>query len=149
MASANVNLVLSIYAAWEHGDYGSTEWAHDDIEGVRADGPDPGSWTGVAGLTTGWRDFLSAWEGYRIEVEAYHELDHERVLVLTKRSGRGKTSGLEVGREAARGATVWQLRDGKVTRQVTYWDRDRAHADLGLTSETEGSPWQKEKRSGP
>jgi uncharacterized protein YndB with AHSA1/START domain/ketosteroid isomerase-like protein len=140
MASANVDLVLSIYAAWERGDYGSTEWAHPDIDWVRADGPDPGSWTGVAGHATAWRDFLSAWEDYRIEVEDYRELDRERVLVLTKRNGRGKTSGLDVGREAVRGATVWHLRDGKVTRQVTYWDRDRALADLGLTSETGASP---------
>ena len=117
MVSANVGLVQSIYAAWERGDYGWTEWAHPDIVFVRADGPDPGSWTGAAGLSKGWRDFLSAWEGYRIEVEAYCELDRERVLVLTKRSGRGRTSGLDVGREAARGATVWQLRDGKMTRQ--------------------------------
>src|ERR671910_847723 len=80
MASANVDLVLSIYAAWERGDYGSTEWAHPDIEWVRADGPDPGSWTGVAGHATAWRDFLSAWEDYRIEVEGYRELDRGRVL---------------------------------------------------------------------
>jgi ketosteroid isomerase-like protein len=134
--SVNVDVVLSIYAAWEQGDYGSTEWADPDIEWVRADGPDPGSWTGVVGLATAWRDFLSAWEDYRIEVEAYRELGRDRVLVLTKRSGRGKTSGLDIGREAARGATVWHLRDGKVTRQVTYWDRDHALADLGLTAES-------------
>jgi ketosteroid isomerase-like protein len=135
VASANVDLVLSIYAAWERGDYDWADWAHPDIEWVRADGPDPGSWTGVEGLATAWRDFLSAWEGYRIQVESCRALDDERVLVLTKRSGRGKTSGLEVGHEAGRGATVWHLRDGKVVRQVTYWDRDRALADLGLTSE--------------
>ena len=52
MASANVDLVLSIYAAWDRGDYESTEWAHPDIEWVRAHGPDPGTWTGVAGLGT-------------------------------------------------------------------------------------------------
>jgi ketosteroid isomerase-like protein len=134
--SANLDLVLSIYAAWEGGDCGYTEWAHPDIEWVRADGPDPGSWTGVAGLAAAWRDFLSAWEHYRIELEAYRELDRERVLVLTKRSGRGKTSGLDIGREAAKGATVWLLRDGKVTRQITYWDRERALVDLGLTPKT-------------
>ena len=132
MSQENVEVVQAIYAAWERGEYGSTEWADPAIEWVRADGPDPGSWTGVGGLATAWTDFLSAWENYRIEVEAYRELGSDRVLVLTKRSGRGKTSGLDIGPEAAKGATVWHLSDGKVTRQVTYWDRDRALADLGL-----------------
>jgi ketosteroid isomerase-like protein len=47
-------------------------------------------------------------------------------------SGRGKRSGLEVGQMRAEGAMLFHVRDGKVTRFVGYWDRDRALADLGL-----------------
>jgi ketosteroid isomerase-like protein len=135
MVSANVDLVRSIYAAREHGDYGSADWAHPEIEFVIADGPAPGSWTGVAAMAKAWREFLSAWDNARPEVEEYRELDDERVLVLGHIRGRGKTSGLELGQVQAKVAAVYHVRDGKVVRLVAYFDRDRAFADLGLPPE--------------
>jgi ketosteroid isomerase-like protein len=36
----------------------------------------------------------------------------------------------------AKGASVYHIRDGKVTRIVIYFDRDRTFADLGLPPET-------------
>jgi hypothetical protein len=71
MTSANVDLVRSIYSAWERGDYSSAEWAHPEIDFVMADGPSPGSWTGLAGMAEGYRDWLSAWEEFRAEPEEY------------------------------------------------------------------------------
>jgi hypothetical protein len=82
----------------------------------------------------------SAWDEFRIEAEDYRELDDERVLVLTRYSGRGKASGLEVGKVWAKGASLFHVRGGKVTRQVFYLDRDLALADLGLTLEGDSSP---------
>jgi len=135
MASANVDLVRSIYAAWERGDFSSVEWAHPEIEWVIADGPEPGSWIGFAGLAEGWRGFLSTWEEYRGEADEYREFDGERVLVSVRRSGRGKASGVELGQMLSKGAALFQVRDGKVTRIVNYFDRERALADLGLAPE--------------
>ena len=134
MSSANVDLVRTIYAGWERGDFfSSADWAHSEIEFVRAEAPeDPSPSTGLAGMAESARDWLSAWEDYRAQADEYIELDDERVLVLVRQSGRGKTSGLEVGQLQVRGATLFQIRGGKVTRLVLYWDRARALADLGL-----------------
>jgi ketosteroid isomerase-like protein len=139
MASANLDLVRSFHAAWERGDFSSDEWAHPEIEFVIAGGPTPGSWTGLDGMAEGWRDFLSAWEEFRIEVDEYRELDDERVLVLVHFSARGKTSGLELEQMRAKGAELFHVHGGKVTRNVAYWDRERAFADVGLAPDA-GTP---------
>jgi ketosteroid isomerase-like protein len=130
--SENLDLVRSIYADWERGDFGSAEWAHPETEYVWLDGPEPGSAEGRAAMAAAFRPFLDAWEGYRVEAEEYRELDDERVLVLVQAAGRGRTSGLALGGAAAQAATVFRIRDGRVTKLVAYFDRDRALADLGL-----------------
>ena len=132
MSQENVELVRSIFATWERGDYSSAEWAHPEIEFVAADGPTPGSWTGLAAMARAWREALSAFEELRAEADEYRALDDERVLVLMHFSGRGKANGLEVGNIHMKGANLFHVRDGKVSRLVTYWDRERAFADVGL-----------------
>jgi ketosteroid isomerase-like protein len=126
--STNLDLVRSIYADWERGDFTGADWADAEIEYVQFDGPSPGSWRGLEASS----DFLSAWEDVRIEADEYRELDCERVLVLTRGSGRGKTSGLELAQMRTHGAHMFHVRNGKVTRFVVYWDRSHAFADLGL-----------------
>jgi ketosteroid isomerase-like protein len=141
MASANVDLLRSIHAAWERGDYGSAEWADPNIEFVNADNPLSGrvSFTGLAGLKEGFRTFLSTWDEFRTEVQEYRQLDDERVLALVLYTGRGKTSGLELGRIQANAAHLYHFRAGKVTKFISYFDRERAFADLGLPSEADSS----------
>jgi ketosteroid isomerase-like protein len=133
MSQENVELVRSIYAAWARGDYTSAEWAHPEIEYVHADGPAPGTWIGRGGLAEGARVWLSAWEDFRVEADEYRVLDGERVLVLTNVSGHGKTSGVEVGQMRARGADLFHIRGGKVTKLVIHFERAHALADLGLS----------------
>ena len=130
--SENLDLVRSIYADWERGDWHSAEWAHAQIEFNIADGPEPDIWIGRAAMAKAWQRWLNAWEDYRIEAEEYRELDNEQVLVLNHYTGRGKTSGLEIGEAGTKAAVLFYVRDGKVTRLVGYNNRDRALADLGL-----------------
>jgi ketosteroid isomerase-like protein len=139
MASANVELVRSICAAWGRGDYSSVEWAHPEIEFVLTGGPTPGSWTGIAAMAEAWVNFLSAWEEFSNEAEEFRELDAERVLVLVHAGGRGKTSGLDLEQLRAKGAQLFHIQGGKVTKLVLYGERERAFSDLGLPPET-GSP---------
>jgi len=130
--SENLDLVRSIYADWERGDFSSTDWADPEIEFVLSGGIADGAWTGVVGMAEGWRTYLSAWDDLRSEVDEYRELDEERVLALTWLTGRGRTSGLELGEMRAKGATLLHVNGGKVTKLVVYADADRALADLGL-----------------
>jgi len=134
MPSTNLDLVRSIYADWERGDFSSAEWADPEIEYLVVDGPEPSRWTGLAGMADGWRDWLRAWEDFRAEPEEYREIDGDRILVLVHNSGRGRTSGLELEQRSV--ANLFELRDGKVTRLVIYLERENALADLGLTQDT-------------
>ena len=120
--SENLDLVRSIYA----------DWAHPEIEYVRAEGPEAGTWTGLAGMAKGARTYLDAWDELRFVAEEYRELDDERVLVFDDRSGRGRMSGLELAQMRTQSAHVFHGRGGEVTKLVIYLDRDRALADLGL-----------------
>jgi ketosteroid isomerase-like protein len=138
-ASTNLDLVRSIYAAWERGDFSSVAWAHPEIEFVHADGPDAGSWKGLTAMAKSWRDTLRAWEGYRVAVDEYREIDGERVLVFVRVLGRGKTSGLEFGQMRTDAANLFHISGGRVTKLVIYFDSGRALADLGLAPEA-GSP---------
>ena len=130
--SENVDTVLSIYAAWDRRDYGWIDWADPAIDFVLADGPAPGRWTGLAGMWQGWSEVLAPWDEWRAEKIECRDLDEGRVLALIRFSGRGKASGVDVGKLSGSGANVFHFRDGKVTKLVAYFHQDRALADLGL-----------------
>jgi ketosteroid isomerase-like protein len=135
-----MELVRSIFSAWERGDYSSADWADPEIEYTYADGPSPGSSRGLADMAQRARDWLSAWDDFRFEVEEYREVDDERILVFARFSGRGKLSGLELEDMQARSA-VWlvEIHERKVARIVRYIDRERGLTELGLARETGSS----------
>ena len=127
--SANLDLVRSIYVDWERGDLRATDWAHPDIEWVTVGGLEPGSAVGLTAIEERSHDFLTAWGDIRPQAEEYRELDDERILVLTRDTARGRTSGVDTVQRRAR---LFHLQGGKVTRIISYWDRDRALSDLGI-----------------
>ena len=135
-----VELVRDIYADWERGDFSSVDWADSDIEYVHADGLIAGSWRGVDGMRGAFVDFLNSWHDWRVKAEDVVELDDGRIVVLFEFRGRGKTSGLDLGSVATKGANVFEVRDGRVTRIVQYFDRERALAEVGLATDQARGP---------
>src|SRR4051794_33796494 len=112
--SENLNLVRSIYADWERGDFGSADWAHPAIQFVMV-----GAQTLRRGpATRGWPPagfrFLEAWDDFHLEADQLRELDTTRVLALIRRSGRGRASRLAVEQMRSLAADVFHVLDGKV-----------------------------------
>ena len=130
--SENLDLVRSIYAAWEQGDFSSLEWAAPDIEYVVVDFVEPMTRHGREATADAIRGILVEWEQPRIEADEVRALDDGRILVLNHLAARGKASGLDVGRMRRNGAAILTLRDGKVARYLSYFDRANALSDLGL-----------------
>src|SRR4051812_24186312 len=129
--SANLDLVKSIYADWERGDFSSIEWADPEIELVVMDGPTPGTSTGLEAMATTWGEVLRAYEDFRAIPERFRELDDERVLAFIRNRGRGKASGLEVADMEPRSVNLFHVRNGKVIRLVAWWNLEKGLADLG------------------
>ena len=128
--SENLDVVRSIFTAWERGDFGSADWAAPEFEYMFADGPSPGRWKALAGIAKAWGDFLGAWEVYRHRAKEYRELDDERVLVVVHRRALGGSGRSQSPQPDSAG--VFHLRDGKVSKLEIYWDCNRALVDLGL-----------------
>lgn len=72
---------------------------------------------------------LSTFDGWHTVPDEFRELDDERVRVLVRGAGRGKSSGAPIQHH---GATLFHVRSGKVVRLVAYPEGERALADLGL-----------------
>lgn len=135
-----VELVRGIYADWARGDFDRIDWAHPDIEYVHGDGLETGAWRGIAGMRRAFAGFLSPWQDWRVEAEDVLEAEGGRVIALFRFYGRGKTSGLDLGEMATKGANVFHVRDGKVVRLVQYFDRERALTDVGLAGDRPHEP---------
>jgi hypothetical protein len=99
MVRASVEALRRVYDAWAQGDFSSRpEMLDPNIEGVwAAELPDAHVDQGVEALFASSREWLSAWEGFRLEAEAFLPAE-EKVVVLVVLHGKGKGSGAEVRR---------------------------------------------------
>jgi ketosteroid isomerase-like protein len=129
MTSANVRLIQDLFAGWERGDWSNLDWADPDIEMVRVDGIEPGTYRGREAVAQAWISWLGAWAGFSSTPVEFRDLG-DRILVLVRFGGAGRASGLPMDDRLH--ATVLTIREGKVIRFELYFDHERALADLGL-----------------
>ena len=132
--SENLDLVRSICADWERGDFTRIDWADPDIEFAWPEGLDglPRPGRGRRALAEDWRTTLAAWDSLSVTAEEYRELDDEQIIVLHRFRARGKMSGLPIDEGLTKGAVLFAVRQGRVSRLVVYLRRDSAFADLSL-----------------
>ena len=132
MSEENVEIVRRLFGQWATGDL-TADLFDRDIEYSRtgAETPDmEGRWLGRDELSTAMREYLRAFSDLRIEAERIIDLSGDRVLVLSRHTARGKQSGVPIEHEIG---DLFTLRDGKIVRYDSYWDRAEALAAAGLS----------------
>ena len=103
------------------------EFVHDDAEFDWSDSRAPyaGVYRGAAEGKQLWSTWLEAWEVWQPEITEAIEVDPETVIIVTSVVGRGKGSGVTV---QAGGASLWQVRDGKIAYAKLFQSKEDALA---------------------
>ena len=130
--SENLDLVRSIYAAYERGDFRTPadEFA-PDFEWVQLRAVvEPGTHRGLEARDRAFRSIFEVYENFRIEPEEYIDAG-DRVIVVARSHGTARGSGMQLDQ---RFAYVWTVRDGKPVRMEQYASRDEALKALALSA---------------
>jgi ketosteroid isomerase-like protein len=88
---------------------------------------------GVAALIEAWRDWLSPYESFRMEVEELIESD-DVLVACVRQFGTPVGGGPEL--EAA-GAAVWWLRDDRLARVEFHLNREAAFRAAGIDARSQ------------
>jgi ketosteroid isomerase-like protein len=135
VSAENVEIVRRLYAHWERGDLRTEGFFHAEVEFSRNGGNLPGiegEWRGLEEFEGAMAGYLDALGGLHIEAERIVDLGDDRVLVLSRQTAQGKTSGLPFAHEFG---DLFTLREGRILRFDSYWDRADALEAAGLGEE--------------
>ena len=130
MSEENVDIVRRAYDAYLNGDVErSLAYFAPNVTvdfSVRVDTAVGTGREELARIVSSW---ISAWDGYREELEEIRDLG-DAVCVVATQYGRGKASGLELDN---RFAGLYEVHDGLITRVRMYRSRDDALEAAGLS----------------
>jgi ketosteroid isomerase-like protein len=90
--------------------------------------PAPRVARGLEAATEMFTQFDENWEEHRSTPEEIRRIDDDRVLLLSIEHFRGR-DGIEVDQSSG---SIFTLRDGKVIRLQSFWERASALAAAGL-----------------
>jgi ketosteroid isomerase-like protein len=88
---------------------------------------DAQTFSGIDGLTEGWREWLSAWSSYHAELEDFVDAG-DNVVMLVRLRGETRHDNVVIEQPAA---VVYTLEDGKVVRLAFHLDRRQALEEAG------------------
>lgn len=134
MSQTNVELARKGYEALNAGGTEGiaelTELIDPDVEWeIASVAPNAGSYRGIEAVMAVIEDWLGAFDELRIEPEEFIEAGPDKVVVLVRDRGRIKGSDVRVDH---RFAHVWTLRNGKLARFQSFFEKEEAFeaADL-------------------
>jgi ketosteroid isomerase-like protein len=133
MSPENVAAALHAAAALDRGDLDAwlEQWVADDIDYRAIEGApdDPGPIHGKHALRAYVQDWLDTFDDFKSEPVDLIDAGEDKVIAVTRISGRAELSGVETDLTYA---ALYTIRDGKIVRGREYWTRDEALEAAGL-----------------
>jgi ketosteroid isomerase-like protein len=133
MSEENIKTIRDAAAAFNRGDVDAwLEYVADDIDYRAIEGApdDPGPMHGRDAVRAYAQDWLDMFDEFRSEAVELIDAGEDRVIAVTKISGRAKLSGVETDLTYA---ALYTIRDGKVARGREYWTKEQALEAAGLS----------------
>ena len=131
MSQPNVELVRSAYESFERSGRFAAHVATVDFvwDMSKFSGwPEQQLYGGAEGAEQFLREWVAAWEDWRLELEALHDAG-DRVVTIVRQHGRSRTTGMPVDMHFAQ---VWSLKDSAMARMEMYADTEEALRAVGL-----------------
>ena len=134
--SEKLDLVRSLYADWERGDFSlvdrASEWGdvfEPDFEWhTRDDLPDAGVRKGYEGTVRLRDEWVEAFDDMHVDLDELIDAG-DRVIAVTRLCGSLRGSGHELDVQETQ---VWKMRDGRATEVRAYLTRSEALEAVGL-----------------